>query len=83
MYKEIKQNFINNFFNKIFTHSTVSVKNHIFEKMREYCPFKITPTFDCTMLKVELGDDIVLNFNLEWNERETTNGHIYTLNKVY
>lgn len=82
-YNEIKNNFVNNFFDKIFTHSTVSVKNHIFEKMKEYCPFTITPLNDCAMARIDLGDDIVLTFNLEWNERETSNGHIYTLNRVY
>lgn len=82
-YNEIKDNFVNNFFDKIFTHSTVSVKKHIFEKMREYCPFDITTSSDFNTLRIDLGNDIVLSFNIEWNERETNHGHIYTLNRVY
>ena len=82
-YNEIKQNFIDNFFNKIFVHSTVSVKNHIFEKMNTYCPFKIVPGDDYETLTVIMGDGINLEFNVDWVKKESSNLTLYTLNKIW
>ncbi len=80
-YKEIKQNFIDNFINKMFLHSSVSVKNHVFEKMNTYSPFKIIPSEDFNKMQVILGDGIVLDFNIKWTNRQVKDRVNYVFDK--
>ncbi len=82
-YKEIKQNFIDNFINKMFLHSSVSVKKHVFEKMNTYSPFKIIPSEDFNKMQVILGDGIVLDFNIEWTDRQVKDRFNYVFDKVW
>lgn len=73
-YNEIKQNIIDNFFNKIYRNSICSCKNGIISDIKERCPFKIDILDNnYSMLKMELGNEIILIFNFEWEIKKYIN----------
>lgn len=86
MYEEIKNNIIENFFNKYYRYTCVSVKNCIFSDMVERLPFPFVYNSDSDSLTINLGNGVNINFNFKWDERENTNKFInkhYTLLEIY
>lgn len=85
-YNEIKQNFIDNFFNKNFRYSVVSIKKAIVDKVEYAFPFKFI--FEdkndfISQLTLDLGDNVVLYFDLHWEKKILDNGKsLYRLIKV-
>jgi len=73
-YNEIKQNIIDKFFNKIYRNSICSCKNSIISDIKERCPFNVDILDnDYTILKMVLGNNIILTFNFEWEIKRYTN----------
>lgn len=69
-YNEIKQNLINNFFNKGYK-NTIADKKIIISDMQDRCPFEIKMNEDDSTMEMILGNGINLIFNLDWQERFT------------
>lgn len=83
-YNEIKQNFIKNFFDKNFRYSVVSVKKALIDKMEYAFPFKfVVYDDDVSRINLDLGDNVVLTFNLKWEIKTLENGRkLYRLINV-
>jgi len=82
MYNEIKQNFIEKFFNKNFRYCVVSKKEALLDKIILLLPFDFYFNGN-DLLTLNLGNDVNITFKLEWNATEHKNGHkVYCLNKV-
>ena len=83
MYNEIKQNFIEKFFNKNFRYCTLSNKKALIDKMYLVFPFDYSYNDDLSVLTLHLGDNVNIDFKLDWNISEHSNGHkLYRLNKI-
>ena len=82
-YNEIKQNIINNFFNKLYKNNICSYKNGIINDIQERCPFIIDILNDeFTLMKMTLGDGSILIFNLKWDERKNKHNQDLTYYKL-
>lgn len=69
MYDEIRQNLIDNFFNKHYRYSRVSLRKAVFEDMKQRLPFPFTFNDSCTSMQVILGNGISFIFNIHWEEK--------------
>ena len=70
MYEEIKKNLIINFLNPFYLWACCVNKNSILENIKERCPFKTDIIGDDgNIIHMNLGDNIILSFNLKWEER--------------
>ena len=82
MHNEIKQNFIEKFFNKNFRYCVVSNKKALIDKIILLLPFDFSFNGNDIFI-LYLGDNINITFKLEWTVNEHVNGHkIYRLNKI-
>ena len=76
-YNEIKQNFIKNFFNKNFRYCVVSIKKALIDKLEYAFPFKfVICDNDVSRINLDLGDNIILTFNLKWEAKTLENGRV-------
>lgn len=76
MYNEIKNNIINNFLNTHYLWSCVLTKNSVIHDIRKRCPFDIEINDDNDVLTMNLGDNIVIDFNLTWEKKVNVNNII-------
>lgn len=82
-YEHIKQNFIERFFNKNFKYSWAYSKNAILSKLEEFCPFPFTYNESNDVLRIDLGDDVILTFQFEWERREHEHKLTKTIHTTY
>ena len=83
MYNEIKQNFIEKFFNKNFRYTTVSVKEAVIDKIRFIFPFDFTVSDNVKFITLHLGNNVDVTFKFHWTEKELSNGCIlYCLTEI-
>lgn len=68
-YIHIKENLINRFLNPRYRWSVGISKKFIINHINENCPFPTTSHDDNDELIVDLGDDVVLNIKLIWEEK--------------
>ena len=73
-YDQIKKNFIEKFLNTNFRYSTVTIKKAIIDKIKYIFPFDFEYNDDITKVWLNLGNDINIEFNFEWEQRKHTNG---------
>ena len=66
MYTEIKNNIIKNFFNKEFRYAYGCRKEAIIEKIQENSIFNVKYNYSTDILTMNLGDNIVITFECEW-----------------
>ena len=75
MWEEVKANIVNNFLNKNYRYTCVLNKGIIFKDMKDRFPFPFENNNEYTNMKVSLGDNIFININYHWEEKE--NGAYY------
>ena len=73
MYKEIKKNFIERFFNKNFKWTYGYSKKAIVGRIKDFCPFDYEYDYKTDELTMRLGDGVVVTFNFKWECHEHTN----------
>jgi hypothetical protein len=73
MYDEIKKNIINNFFNTYYLWSCVLTKNTVIGDIKNRCPFEVETNTDNDILTMNLGDNIIIDFNLTWEKKVNVN----------
>lgn len=76
MYNEIKNNIINNFFNTHYLWTCVLSKNIVIHDIKKRCPFDIEINSDNDILTMNLGDNIVIDFNFTWEKKVNTNNNV-------
>ena len=83
MYKEIKKNIIEHFFNKNFKWAYGYSKNAIVDKIKEFCPFDYEYDYKTDELTMSLGDGVVVTFKFKWESRQHTNEATNTVSTTY
>ena len=79
MYNEIKQNIIKNFLNKGYLYAYSCKKEPIIDKIIENKLFDTTYNYDTDIMTMNLGDNIKIDFNFEWEQSP----HINNPNIIY
>ena len=77
MYEEIKQNLIKKFLAKYYLWTFCSNKANIIADMNDKSPFDITPSKDCNSIEMDLGNAIIIKFNLKWEEKKFANSDTF------
>ena len=67
-YNEIRNNLIENFFNRNYRYTCVTCKNSVISDMKNRLPFNINCNND--VLYINLGNNVDLTFNLTWEKKE-------------
>jgi len=67
MYEEVKSNIINNFLNKSYLNTFSITKEYIIDRILSDCIFPTTYDYDKDILTMNLGNDIVIDFNIKWD----------------
>ena len=73
MYEHIKENVINRFLNPHYRWATVISKNSIILNISENCPFPVKSIEDGNKILIDLGDNIVIDINLVWEDKIIAN----------
>ena len=68
-FNEIKKNIIENFFNKNYKYSCVSVKNAIVNDIKTRSMFGLTYDIEKDIMRMDIGDGIEIDFKFEWEEK--------------
>ena len=82
MYEEIKNNIIEKFFNRNYRYTVVTCKQRIIDDINERLPFKTISDNSYDNIDIELGDNIVLSFNLYWETKNNGKLTMYKLMKI-
>ena len=79
MYEEIKNNIIENFFNRNYKWTFGSKKQTIIANIKEHSIFPIDYDYNTDILSMYLGNDIIINFNLIWKTQTNNQSSVYKL----
>ena len=78
-YLEIKENVIKRFLVPLYKFPMIRKKRIAIKNIEERFPFKIDYDYETDIMKIYLGNDINIEIEFEWEEKESNGYKVYRL----
>lgn len=82
-YEEIKQNFIQKFFNKLYKYGCCTCKQFIVNDVQQRLMFPCKYNEEDDVMTINLGDGVVVDVKFMWEERHTGKIPSYRLVNIF